>query len=380
MRKKHLLKVGCFVCLLCMMLGFLAKFLQVNNFYDQVRIKGFYMEPEDSLDVVFIGASEAYNAFSPGMAWEQYGFTSYVYATSGAPISLVKSQLIEVQKTQSPKLIVIEINGALYGKDEYQTRESALRSYIDNIPWSENKVDTIRHVVPKEEQQSYFVPFLKYHSNWKRIDTCARNLATAFSMWREGCSLLKGQKTITTRCFRDDVVNKKEKIRLENSLIDVTGDVSEKDLSPQAEECLRDLLTFCQREGMDNVLFIRAPHQLQEKNYASFQRANRAGKIIEEYGFPFLNLEYEKDAIGLDVYEDFYDKDHLNIYGNEKFTRYFGAYLMENYGELSQVRHDQDTKQRWDETARKAEAFAAEAKRLTAAGKPRELSEEWCYY
>ena len=51
---------------------------------DSQRLMGFYQEKENSLDVVYIGASDVYNAFSPALAYKEYGYTSYPYAFGSA--------------------------------------------------------------------------------------------------------------------------------------------------------------------------------------------------------------------------------------------------------------------------------------------------------
>ena len=74
-------------------------------------------------------------------------------------MGIAKSMLIEVLKTQNPKVILIDINGILYN-DDFETREGPLRSWIDNMPYSENKVQTIQELVPEDERLSYYIPFL----------------------------------------------------------------------------------------------------------------------------------------------------------------------------------------------------------------------------
>jgi hypothetical protein len=51
-----------------------AGFLKVNSLPDSVRIKGFYLEPEDSLNMVTIGASETYTSIAPGLLWKESGY------------------------------------------------------------------------------------------------------------------------------------------------------------------------------------------------------------------------------------------------------------------------------------------------------------------
>ena len=173
-----------------------AGFLKVNSLPDSVRIKGFYLEPKDSLNMVTIGASETYTAIAPGLLWKEFGFTSYNYSVAGSPISIVKSQVKEILANQDPKVIVIEINGTLQD-DEYQINEKRLRKYIDNIPWSVNKINTIKEIVPEDQQTEYFIPFLKYHSNWQSLDLCIANFYLQSRMMLEGSSRLKGFQTIS---------------------------------------------------------------------------------------------------------------------------------------------------------------------------------------
>ncbi len=41
-------------------------------------IDGFYAEPEDTIDVIFLGSSHANAAFAPAQMWREQGFTGYV--------------------------------------------------------------------------------------------------------------------------------------------------------------------------------------------------------------------------------------------------------------------------------------------------------------
>ena len=341
MMKKRILKLSCFGLIFMLFLSGAAGFLKVNSLPDSVRIKGFYLEPKDSLNMVTIGASETYTAIAPGLLWKECGFTSYNYSVAGSPISIVKSQVKEILANQDPKVIVIEINGTLQD-DEYQINEKRLRKYIDNIPWSVNKINTIKEIVPEDQQTEYFIPFLKYHSNWQSLDLCIANFYLQSRMMLEGSSRLKGFQTIS------GAEETKSKV------IDVKGDTSVLPLSEKAEYYLRDLLQYLKDEGIDNVLFMRTPHRITKKSYPFYQRANEAEKIIKEYGFPYVNFETQKDEIGLSMMDDFYNNHHLNLYGQKKFTNYFGNYMVEHY-DLKDSVHLEKVIKEWDKTAEDTE-------------------------
>ena len=363
MKKKRILRICCFSCIFLLLIGGIGKFFHVNNLGDGIRLKGFYMEPEDSLDVVMIGASETYTSIAPGILWKDYGFTSYLYSVAGCPISLVKSQIIEVRKRQNPKVIVVEINGAVPGDGAYQTRESGLRGYLDNIPWSENKIQTIQEVVPESERNTYYFPFLKYHSNWKNIRGCIANAYLRGKMNLNGGSKLKGYQTFSLK-------------KRGRKLVDVTGDTSTAPLTKEGEYYLRDLLDYLKEEQIDNVLFVRIPHRVTEKNYGDYQRSNRAGQIIKEYGFPFVNYEYERDVIGLNMKKDFYNDHHMNYYGQKKFTKYFGRYMTQHY-DLGNIPHSKEVTEKWDEAARETDECLEYVKELLKKKRPHAVNEGW---
>ena len=58
--------------LLCIVLT--VSFLQSTLFYfydeNYDRVRGFYLEPENTLDVVLVGASDVLNGYSPGYAYD----------------------------------------------------------------------------------------------------------------------------------------------------------------------------------------------------------------------------------------------------------------------------------------------------------------------
>lgn len=364
MNKKRILKLCCFGLVFLLFLSGVSGFLKVNSFSDGLRIRGFYLEPKDSLDVVTIGASETYTAIAPGMLWKEYGFTSYDFSTAGSPVAIVKSQVKEVRKHQKPKVIVIEINGALQKDDSYQTDENRLRKYIDNMPWSENKVETISELIPKDEQINYFIPFLKYHSNWQSWDMCLANLYVQTRMRLEGGSGLKGFQTVS------------DKKKASCEVIDTTNDTSTLSLTNLSEYYLRDLLQYLKDENIDNVLFMRIPHRITEKTYPVYQRANEAEKIIKEYGFSYVDFESQKEEIGLDMTEDFYNDHHMNLFGQKKFTDYFGKYLVEHYG-LGDSDHSEKIAKRWDKSAEETDECISYTQKMLDKKKKKTINEGW---
>ena len=121
-------------------------------------------------------------------------------------------------------------------------------------------------------------------------------------------------------------------------------------LNPRAEEALRDLLQYCKDENIENVVFGRLPHNVEWFNMQRFQRSNTTKDIVEEYGYDFLCF----DVNGSDMYDittDFFNLEHLNIYGQRKFTDQFSQTLIEQYG-ICPSELTQKQKEEWKNCAR----------------------------
>ena len=308
-------------------------FTQVRCDHNKIRLDGFYMEEKNSLDVVLLGASEVYTAFSSSLAYDEYGFTSYPYATEANYVDLFESQIKEIQSTQNPKVLLIEMNGALYDK-KMKNKDVKLRRFTDSMPCSQNKIDTINQFGDKDEKLSYYFPWIKYHGSKSAIGRFPDNIA----LHLRGNSALKG-------------VSGKSKSVFKGKIIDVEGDTSKKKLPAETEEKLRSFLQYCKDNKLENVVFAKFPHRITKKKfYERFQMGNTMGEIIREYGFDYLNFENNCKDVGLDYKEDFYNDDHMNIYGQQKFTKYLGKILVDKYG-VEKSKLSEENKARWDESA-----------------------------
>ena len=349
MKKKIISRGIKILCLLLTVVLLSGLGMDLCRYYDYnvLKLAGFYAEPRNSLDVVLLGASEVFTDFSSGQAYDLYGFTSYPYALDAAPASLQESQLQEIRNRQNPKYIVVEINAFLYDDPTQHTNSGSLRRYLNNIPLSVNWAKTVWEVAPEEERYVYFYPLAKDHSNWKTISEQWPHVRDLYSIRLNG-SLLKGN--VTNLSTHDGPDHR-----------DVSSNMTTAPLEPMGEAYLLSFLNYCREENIDNVIFVRFPHVIgTEESYERFCRGNEAERIIREYGFDFINLERQFEDIGLDAHADFYNEDHLNIYGQQKLTAYFSRILAEEYGVMETVLKDGQYRA-WDQAALYSRKFISYA-------------------
>ena len=106
-------------------------------------------------------------------------------------------------------------------------------------------------------------------------------------------------------------------------------------------------------------------------------RTNLILNILEEEGFQCLNFYTEQYdgsfTIELDPENDFYNLNHVNYYGAEKYTAALAAYLDENY-DLPDRRNDEAVKKDWDGVYDALVEKVREYEALLAGGTPEELA------
>lgn len=315
---------------------------------DVPRVAGFRLEEKDSLDVVFLGASDIYTGFSSPYAYELQGITSYPYAISACPATFWKMMLEETLSRQSPQLIVVEISGALYKKPMDLHSNAVLHYLLDDMPLSFRKIKNVCEQCDLNTDSGWYFlfPLLKYHSGWQdvtRMESAIRNRA---DMERRGYALLRG------------VSSKAVVSPPEGGSRDVAEDYSEADLAEDAEQYLIEFLEYCRGKGL-NVLFTRFPQQIGKADaaaYDNFRMTNRAERIIREYGFPFLNLERRAEEIGIDPNVDYLDHIHLNLSGQRKLTAFLTEYMVHDCKVVSRVQ-SAENESRWNASVECYELF-----------------------
>ncbi|MBO6136977.1 MAG: hypothetical protein J6O71_00030 [Lachnospiraceae bacterium] len=337
-KTKRAIKTISLIAAILLTLFFLQEFVVKPWQPMDVQISGFYKEDKDSLDVVFIGASDMYNAFAPALAYKEFGFTSYPFAPPRNSVGAWQLQVDEIMRTQNPKLIVIEVNGALYTEEDALVTEENLRLFTDHMPPSRNKDEFIKKLVQKKDRVNYYIPYLKYHGNITSLKEAARIMYERLCFEARGGLYMKGERTH----FEIDY--------FEHEMWDTKNDDEELAVEPMHEAALRSMLEYSLENVDCPILFIRAPHYITQEEEIStqfFHRTNRVGNIVQDYGYDFINFDKLHDELGLDHKRDFHNAEHLNINGQIKFTEYLGRLLVENYG-LGDTEHSDVVRQKWE--------------------------------
>ena len=287
--KKRAGRIAAFFCGLLVLFAIFSvvteTVLTKNDRMVPLRNKNIYRisrEPENSVDVIVLGDSLSYSAFSPMTLWKEHGYASYVCGQSGQKLWEAEEMLRTALLTQTPKLVVLETHMMYYGGN--------IHGFDLN-----NSIDALLN---------YRVPLFRGHDVWK-----------AFFIEKEYV-----EDNYKGFAFRVGIEPyKKGPYMIKTDKIDKLPDTT--------ETHMRNIMELCAGCGAD-LLLVSTP----SPDNCSYARHNALAAFAEEHDIPFVDMNLDLDTIGIDWETDSLDKgDHLNISGAEKATLALGDYLAAHY-------------------------------------------------
>lgn len=137
--------IGCFI-----LLNMLLQPKYATSLVEGSMIGQYYDETKDH-EVIFIGDCELYANFSPMVMYESAGIKAYVRGSSQQMIWQSYYILKETLKYEKPKIVIFNINSIRYDKQSEEVSEAYNRLTIDQMKWSQEKIDIINDSMTEEE-------------------------------------------------------------------------------------------------------------------------------------------------------------------------------------------------------------------------------------
>lgn len=312
---KIIIKVICFFAIGIMLLQLITKivipkWITVEDNRMTYIIKGFYEEPKNSLDVIFMGNSDVYRGISPITMWDEYGIVSYNFVSSGQRMWTAYYMLEEALKYQKPKLIVLNMDSAF---NESHSSESNYRKVFDNMKLSKNKIEAITDPAfgnSKNDILSYIFPVTRYHSRWSELkETDFLEAYNNSKFPYKGMDLTTVVEAYIDEC---EYMNK---------------DHSNKVIGKKNAEYLDKIVKVCKEKNIQLLLI-----ELPSADSWSQDLSNKTIEFANKYDLEFIDMNLNFNEFGFDWKTDTSDGgDHLNVYGAEKVSKYLGKIIQEKY-------------------------------------------------
>ena len=350
MTKKQIVCCIGFILSACVVLYLLCDLFELKNTnQSDKRFNSYRSLNDDTVDAVVIGTSGIDRYWIASKAYDEYGMTVYPLASNGQAVWLYDCVLEEAYAYQEPKLLIVDMRAFGQENTDEVKVDVRARTVLDSLtPLSANRIragfKTMKLFHDNFEDKprfdiSYLLSVVKYHEEWKDEE---------YSITQN----LFGRK----HDYLGFYINKKLSIRQRPQEIVVYDPEYREPLDPISEQAFYDLLDYVKTKDAE-VLFVLTP---KFSTTTEMGRMNTLVDMLEKEGQDYVNY-CETDESGNFLYDlqlnpetDFYNKEHTNYYGAEKFTRVFSAYLDENY-DLPDRREDSAVKEQWDGVYKKVQ-------------------------
>ena len=295
--------------------------LEWNNYN---TTHGFYEEPENTIETIFLGSSVVVNGMIPMELYETYGISSYNLGTEQQPMLASYYWLEEAYRLHPDTLdtLVLEVSmlrrtpedaffhKALDGMQLSRVKCRALADYTDDF----------REII------SDLIPVLSYHDRWKSLaDSDFSKLNCEMELYTRGYNY-NGERYIS---YIEDVDLIAQPPYLENE------GVRETSLDYNSLLYLKRMMQFCASHEIRLVL-MKAPIFSDAYWSAGWTTADHKAvkQIAEEYHLDFFDFNFWPyiDEIAYSNATDTFDGYHLNYSGARKLTSWFGRYLIRSCG------------------------------------------------
>ncbi len=275
---------------------------------------GYHKQPKDSLDVVFFGNSHVFNGVDPSTIWKSEGIASYVLAGPTQPLSIGRHYVAEALRTQSPKVVAVELSNLNYDERSY-TREFHLTN-VGYMPHGINRLKAAFLDTPKADRTATLVDLWAYHSRWSTLRPSDFNLVkrSPADDYLKGFRVIARSRAVPSTRSANPTEPPASIIAAENRSI----------------EYLREIARLAEANDIEVLLFLNptGPPGVYERSF-EHAKAELSGEFDN---VKFLDLSAPDAVPDLSYETDFYDSGHLVTLGAEKSSRVLAAYLAATYG------------------------------------------------
>ena len=307
MKKKIIISVSALLLTAILLTLFSALLAPKYITNPEGRLTKEYYTQSSGNDVIFLGDCEVYETFVPAILWEEYGISSYVRGSAQQLVWQSYYILEETFKYEIPKAVVFNVYSLKYGTPQ---SEAFNRMTFDTMKWSDSKLRGILASMTEEESVvDYVFPLLRYHSRISELDE------NDFKYWLTSPE----QASDSGYLMQTGIAPRPEQTEAPRELRDY-------DFSQTSLDYLDKMNELCKSMDVELIL-VKAP-----TNSWNYYWYDEYESQIESYaksrGLKYYNLIESENEIGIDWSVDTYDEGfHLNVYGAEKATRYFGKIL-----------------------------------------------------
>ena len=314
--KKYIVKIISFALAWAVVMCILNFLLSSNYEYAYMMLKEMYECPEN-IDVLFLGSSHAFRTYDTDIADDMLGQKTYNAGSNGQLMATSYYLLKEISKTNRLKTVYFD-TCFMIGQRTIPENEGALYFISDYMKWSDNKLEYLWEAGGMRSIANGI------------LCTCRRNLKHINIIDNLRSKSLKAGD-YSRLIFEHEIYRGDGFVYVDSEMeedVDFAGKAEQYDLSAEiplvddAYEYLLKIIDFCGEQNIELVLVDQPmPNELLSKVRGYDHYVDFFSKLSKENHIAYMNFNlykgYEKSL------EDYYDENHLNGRGAQKYTRIF---------------------------------------------------------
>lgn len=340
---KNTFKIIMFTLIVLVMFISLNKLVLPKDRNYKLRSEFFKLEP-NSLDALVVGSCHSYTAINPKIIEKKTHIATYDYSLPSSSLEISYLSLIDILKTQKPKIVFVESWGINIG-DTYIGNKKLYNYFVASMsafPFSKEKNEIINDFFNNElnplinklkfneekiskEKQALIFPFSRYKTRFfakkdglEEIDFNDNIHGTNDYFLTEIPGRIKNNgylKNVGKFESRPDLIMP----------IDYKMDESNKmkEISDYDQKYINKIIDLSIVNNF-KVVFFRSPYLSKR---SEIERTNYLENVLEKENIEFINLEKE---IQFNNEIDFFDNAHLNEVGANKASLFIADYLEKN--------------------------------------------------
>lgn len=284
-----------------------------------LRVKGssagysmemFYEQAAETVDVLNIGSSHMFANVNPAILWEEYGIAAYNIGASQQPVWNTYYYLKEALKYQRPRLIVMDV----FGTTQEETYLSYARAEMNLIGLRRGKeyVDNIKVSIDGSRYTDFLMQLPVYHNRYDAL--------TEMDFLEYGGDV----NGINFKGYALESMG----VTQFGGFVDTKNIAEVKELP---EKCYEYLIRTIELAASEEIPLLLVVNPYMGIMYEEKKLYNRVAQIAQIYGIDYIDFNDYYEEIGFDPETDFAEAHHLNYYGSEKFSSYYGNYIKEHY-------------------------------------------------
>ena len=261
-------------------------------------------EPENSIDVLCIGASYAYCSTLPAVIYGDTGISVYDVTGPGLTMSQSYYYLREALKTQHPNRVYLEVTN--HPDVDYS------KINVGYMPWGLNRLQATFDAAEPDQRLGLLFPLYNYHDRWSQVSPLDLVGVRADDKIDDmaGYTYLSQAESFTGRKERDGVNAYYQPDEYAREIV-----------------YLKKIQSMCQEEGIGLSLYLAPAVEYLPESYLEALK-----RTALELGLPLHDYTTQEQLVALDLSLewDFYDGRHLNVSGAKKFSHALARQMAED--------------------------------------------------